>query len=162
MINKVILLGRLGKTPQVKTLASGKVVATLSLATNEYYTDKNGQRQEHTEWHTVEVWDNYARNAEKYMRAGTLLYVEGKLVTDHYTDAEGRDKAKTYIRVAKMVNLDKKPKTQESYHSQAYGESNQENNELERFGYNSEESEEELPFKTDTGNLDDVSDEFPF
>lgn len=164
MVNKVILLGRLGRNPQVKTLANGKVVASLSLATNEWYTDRNGQKQESTEWHNLEVWDSYARNAEKYMRTGTLLYIEGKLVTDHYTDQEGREKSKTYIRVLKMVNLDQRPKRQDSNPYQNPlnndGTNSGEQNDLERFSYDNED--DELPFKSDTGNTEDVSDEFPF
>jgi len=101
MINKVILLGRLGKDPLVKHLDNGRVVANVTLATNDYYT-KDGQRMESTEWHNLELWDNHARTAEKYLRKGSVLYVEGKIRTDKYTDAEGVEKQVKKIRVLQM------------------------------------------------------------
>lgn len=101
MINKVILLGRLGKDPLIKHLDNGRVVANVTLATNDYYT-KDGQRMESTEWHNLELWDNHAKMAEKYLRKGSLLYVEGKIRTDKYTDNEGQEKQIKKIRVLQM------------------------------------------------------------
>lgn len=101
MINKVILLGRLGKDPQIKHLDNGRVVANVTLATNDYYV-KDGQRMESTEWHNLELWDNHARTAEKYLRKGSVLYVEGKIRTDKYTDPEGVEKQIKKIRVLQM------------------------------------------------------------
>lgn len=98
MINKAILLGRLGKDPVIRKLDSGRVVANVSLATNEYYT-KDGQRMESTEWHNLEMWDQQALNAEKYFKKGMLLYVEGKIRTDKYTDTDGNEKQLRKIRV---------------------------------------------------------------
>jgi single-strand DNA-binding protein len=99
MINKVILLGRLGKDPVVRRLENGRVVANVTLATNDYYT-KDGQRLESTEWHNLEMWDKQAETAEKYLKKGSLLYVEGKIRTDKYTDAEGQERQARKIRVA--------------------------------------------------------------
>jgi single-strand DNA-binding protein len=101
MINKVILLGRLGKDPLIKHLDNGRVVANVTLATNDYYT-KDGQRMESTEWHNLELWDNHAKMAEKYLRKGNVLYVEGKIRTDKFTDAEGNEKQVKKIRVLQM------------------------------------------------------------
>ena len=98
MINKVILLGRLGKDPVVRRLDNGRVVANVTLATNDYYT-KDGQRMESTEWHNLEMWDKQAETAEKYLKKGSLLYVEGKIRTDRYTDAEGQERQTRKIRV---------------------------------------------------------------
>jgi single-strand DNA-binding protein len=98
MINKVILLGRLGKDPVVRRLDNGRVVANVTLATNDYYT-KDGQRLESTEWHNLELWDKQAETAEKYLKKGSLLYVEGKIRTDRYTDAEGQERQTRKIRV---------------------------------------------------------------
>ena len=98
MINKVILLGRLGKDPVVRRLDNGRVVANVTLATNDYYT-KDGQRLESTEWHNLEMWDKQAETAEKYLKKGSLLYVEGKIRTDRYTDAEGQERQTRKIRV---------------------------------------------------------------
>ena len=101
MINKVILLGRLGKDPLIKHLDNGRVVANVTLATNDYYT-KDGQRMESTEWHNLELWDNHAKMAEKYLRKGNVLYAEGKIRTDKYTDSEGNEKQIKKIRVLQM------------------------------------------------------------
>ena len=98
MINKVILLGRLGKDPVIRRLENGRVVANITLATNDYYT-KDGQRMESTEWHNLEMWDKQAETAEKYMKKGNLLYVEGKIRTDRYIDAEGQERQTRKIRV---------------------------------------------------------------
>jgi single-strand DNA-binding protein len=98
MINKVILLGRLGKNPVVRRLDNGRVVANVTLATNDHYT-KDGQRLESTEWHNLEMWDKQAETAEKYLKKGSLLYVEGKIRTDRYTDAEGQERQTRKIRV---------------------------------------------------------------
>ena len=98
MINKVILLGRLGKDPVVRRLENGRVVANVTLATNDYYT-KDGQRMDSTEWHNLEMWDKQAETAEKYLKKGSLLYVEGKIRTDRYTDAEGQERQTRKIRV---------------------------------------------------------------
>jgi single-strand DNA-binding protein len=98
MINKVILMGRLGKDPVVRRLDNGRVVANVTLATNDYYT-KDGQRLESTEWHNLEMWDKQAETAEKYLKKGSLLYVEGKIRTDRYTDAEGQERQTRKIRV---------------------------------------------------------------
>ena len=98
MINKVILLGRLGKDPVVRRLDNGRVVANVTLATNDYYT-KDGQRLESTEWHNLEMWDKQAETAEKYLKKGSLLYVEGKIRTDRYTDSEGQERQTRKIRV---------------------------------------------------------------
>ena len=98
MINKVILLGRLGKDPVIRRLENGRIVANITLATNDYYTT-DGQRMESTEWHNLEMWDKQAETAEKYLKKGSLLYVEGKIRTDRYTDAEGQEKQMRKIRV---------------------------------------------------------------
>jgi single-strand DNA-binding protein len=102
MINKVILLGRLGKDPLIKQLDNGRVVCNVTLATNDYYTDKEGNRKESTEWHNLEIWDNQARTAEKYLQKGSVIYVEGKIRTDKYLDPEGVEKQIKKIRVLSM------------------------------------------------------------
>jgi single-strand DNA-binding protein len=104
MINKVILLGRLGKDPVVRHLDNGRVVANITLATNDYYT-KDGQKMENTEWHNLELWDNHARLAENYLKKGNIIYVEGKIRTDKYTDAEGIEKQIKKIRVLQMQTM---------------------------------------------------------
>lgn len=105
MINKVILLGRLGKDPVIRKLDNSRIVANVSLATNDFYT-KDGQRMESTEWHNLEMWDQQALTAEKYFKKGNILYIEGKIKTDKYVDAEGVEKQLRKIRVTsfQMMN----------------------------------------------------------
>jgi len=92
-VNKVILIGNLGKDPEVRHLEGGTAVASFTLATSETYKDKNGQRIEQTEWHTVVVWRALAEVAEKYLKKGMTVYVEGKLRTRSWED---KDKVKRY------------------------------------------------------------------
>ena len=90
-VNKVIMIGRLGKDPDVRYLDNGVAVATFSMATTERaYTAKNGQQvPERTEWHNVVLWRGLAETAEKYLKKGDLLYVEGKLRSRSYEDQQG-------------------------------------------------------------------------
>lgn len=87
-VNKVILVGNVGKDPDVRHLEGGITVARFPLATNETYTDKSGQRVTQTEWHNIVVWRGQAEVAEKYIKSGKLLYVEGRLRTNTYDDKE--------------------------------------------------------------------------
>ncbi|GAB4247059.1 MAG: single-stranded DNA-binding protein [Saprospiraceae bacterium] len=102
MVNKVILVGRLGKDPDVRRLESGAAVAKFSLATNEYYKDKEGNKVEQSEWHQVIAWRSQAEFAEKYLRKGMLVYVEGKLTHRDYTDKDG---IKRYITEVVLNNI---------------------------------------------------------
>ena len=87
-VNKVILVGNVGKDPEVRHLEGGISVARFPLATNETYTDKSGQKVTQTEWHNIVVWRGQADVVEKYVKSGKLLYVEGKLRTNVYDDKE--------------------------------------------------------------------------
>jgi len=89
MVNKVILLGYVGKDPDVRHMDNNLVVARFTLATNERRVNKDGNRSEHTEWHNIVMWRNLAEIAEKYVRKGTLLYIEGKIQTRSYDDKDG-------------------------------------------------------------------------
>jgi single-strand DNA-binding protein len=104
-VNKVILIGNLGKDPEVKYLDGNRVVANVTLATNESYTDKSGQKVEQTEWHNLEMWDGLARIAEKYLQKGRMIYVEGKIKTDKWQDKEGNNRSTQRIRVLNMTLL---------------------------------------------------------
>lgn len=97
-VNKVILLGNLGREPEIKMTSSGAKIANLSVATSETWKDKQGQRQERTEWHRVVIFNpNLADIAERYLRKGSKVYVEGSLQTRKWTDAAGVDKYTTEI-----------------------------------------------------------------
>lgn len=103
-INKVILIGRLGADPEVKTVTGGNNVARLSVATSENWTDRDGQKQERTEWHRVVVWGKLADLCGKYLSKGRQVYVEGRLQTRSWEDQQGQKKYSTEI-VANTVQF---------------------------------------------------------
>lgn len=96
-LNKVMLMGHVGKDPEVRTLESQNKVAQFSLATTERYKDKNGERQEKTEWHNIIFWGKRAEVVEKYVQKGSKLYVEGKITTRKWQDKDGNDRYTTEI-----------------------------------------------------------------
>ncbi|MEA5137632.1 single-stranded DNA-binding protein [Arcicella rigui] len=102
-VNKVILLGRLGADPEVRSLPSGSKVTTFNIATSEVYNNKDGQRVEQTEWHRIELWDNLANIAEQYLHKGDSVYVEGKIRTEEYTDKDNISRRTTKIRGTSMT-----------------------------------------------------------
>jgi len=97
MINKVTLIGNLGKDPEVRRLENGAAVARLTVATNESYKDKSGEWQTLTEWHTVICWRNLAERAERQLKKGSLVYLEGKLTTRKWQDKDGNDRYTTEV-----------------------------------------------------------------
>ena len=107
-VNKVILLGNLGADPEVKRLESGSVVARISLATSESYKDKDGNKVDATEWHALELWDGLAKVAEKYLKQGDTIYIEGKIKSDKWTDDQGNNRKSTRIRVINMTMVSRK------------------------------------------------------
>jgi single-strand DNA-binding protein len=107
-INKVILVGNLGKDPEVNHLEGGVMVAKFPLATSEVYTDKSGNRVEQTEWHNIVCWRKLGEIAEKYLKKGSTIYVEGKIRTRNYTDKENQKKYFTEIVADTFQMLDKK------------------------------------------------------
>ncbi len=103
-VNKVIVLGRLGADPEVKNVSSNQTVARLSLATSENWTDREGQKQERTEWHRIVVWGKLAELCGKYLTKGRQVYVEGRLQTRSWEDPQGQKKYTTEI-VANTVQF---------------------------------------------------------
>ena len=108
-LNKVTLIGNLGKDPEVQLLEKQIKVAKFSLATTESYKDDKGQKHVHTDWHTIILWRSLADLAEKYLHKGSLVYVEGKLKTRSFDDKEGQKKFVTEIVAEQIILLDKKP-----------------------------------------------------
>ncbi len=96
-VNKVILMGRLGRDPEMRYTPSGTAIATLNLATSETYKDRDGNKQEHTEWHRVVLWDRKAEIAGEYLRKGSMAFIEGRLQTRKWTDKEGQERYTTEI-----------------------------------------------------------------
>jgi len=103
-VNSVVLLGRLGNDPELKQVGQGTSVATFSLATSEVWTDREGQKQEKTEWHRVVVWGKLAEVAAKYLSKGSSCYVQGKLSTRSWQTESGEKKYSTEI-VAKDLQF---------------------------------------------------------
>ena len=103
-VNKVILVGNVGKDPEVRHLESGASVAAFPLATTERYKDKNGSLQDQTEWHNIICWRNLADLAEKYINKGSQIYIEGKIRTRNWTDQTGAKRYTTEI-VADNIRL---------------------------------------------------------
>lgn len=103
-VNKVIVLGRLGADPEIKNISSNQTVARLSLATSENWTDREGQKQERTEWHRIVVWGKLAELCGKYLTKGRQIYVEGRLQTRSWEDQQGQKRYTTEI-VANTVQF---------------------------------------------------------
>jgi single-strand DNA-binding protein len=96
-VNKVLLIGRLGNNPEIRYTNTGTAVANFNLATSENWNDKNGQRQERTEWHRVVVWGKLAELCEKYLSKGRQCFVEGRLQTRSWDDKDGNKRYTTEI-----------------------------------------------------------------
>ncbi|MCB0391835.1 MAG: single-stranded DNA-binding protein [Bdellovibrionales bacterium] len=103
-VNKVIIIGRLGTDPEVKTVSGDNTVARLSVATSENWTDRNGQKQERTEWHRVVVWGKLAELCGKYLSKGRQVYLEGRLQTRSWEDQQGQKRYTTEV-VANTVQF---------------------------------------------------------
>ena len=124
-VNKVILIGNLGKDPEVRYLDNGVAVANISLATSESYKNKEGKRITQTEWHDVVLWRGLAEVAEKFLKKGSSVYIEGKLRTNKWIDKEENNRYKTEVLADKLTML---------------GKSNSKDNSIEN------SSEDDLPF----------------
>ncbi|MCX6208978.1 MAG: single-stranded DNA-binding protein [Bacteroidetes bacterium] len=107
-VNKVMLIGNLGKDPEFQMLEGNIPVAKFPLATTETYKDKTGKLQSQTEWHTVVYWRGLAELAQKYLHKGSLIYVEGRLRTRSWEDKEGNKKFATEIVGENLIMLEKK------------------------------------------------------
>jgi single-strand DNA-binding protein len=105
-VNKVILIGRLGRDPELKYTGSGTPFCRFSIATDDTWNDKaSGERQERTEWHNIVVWDRLAEICNEYLRKGRLVYIEGSLQTREWDDQDGNKRKTTEIRARDMVLL---------------------------------------------------------
>lgn len=105
MLNKVILIGRLGRDPETRYIPNGEAVCNFSVATSEKYTDKNGQRQESTEWHNVTMYRKLAEIAGQYLKQGSQVYIEGKIKSRKYTDNNGVERTAYEIIANEMKML---------------------------------------------------------
>ena len=111
-VNKVILIGNLGKGPEVRYLDNGVAVANFSLATTENYKNKEGERVSQTEWHNIVLWRGLAEVAEKWLKKGSSVYVEGKIRTRKWEDKDGNTRYSTEILGDNMTMLGAKPSSE--------------------------------------------------
>lgn len=142
-VNKVVLIGNLGKDPELQYLEGNIGVAKFPLATTEMYKDKGGKLITQTEWHSVVLWRGLAELAQKYLRKGSLIYVEGRLRTRAWEDKNGGKKFSTEIVCDNLIMLDKRTDVNS-------GKSFPANEQHDRFG-----GEEQPP-------MPDISEELPF
>ncbi|MDL2271615.1 single-stranded DNA-binding protein [Desulfovibrio sp. OttesenSCG-928-I05] len=108
MLNKVMIIGRLGKDPELRYSATGTPMANMNIATDESYTDREGNRVDRTEWHRVVVFQRQAENCANYLAKGSLVYVEGSLTTRKWQDQQGQDRYTTEIKAQRVQFLDRK------------------------------------------------------
>ena len=106
-VNKVILVGNLGRDPELKYTPNGTAVANFTVATNEVWKDKDGQKQEHTEWHKIVVFGKMAETAGQFLAKGRQVYIEGSIRSRTYKDKEGADKSVFEIKADSLVLLGK-------------------------------------------------------
>ena len=104
-VNKAILVGNLGRDVELRYTPGGAAVANFSIATTRVWNDRSGQRQEETEWHRVVAWDRQAETANKYLRKGRQVYVEGRLQTRKWDDRDGNTRYTTEVRAERLVLL---------------------------------------------------------
>ena len=116
-VNKVILIGNLGKDPEVRYLDNGVAVANLSLATSENYKNKDGEKVIQTEWHDIVLWRGLAEVAEKYLKKGSSVYIEGKLRTNKWVDKDENTRYKTEVLADKLTMLGRSQNQEQSSES---------------------------------------------
>lgn len=145
-VNKVILIGNLGKDPEVRYMSNGDAVANVTLATTDNWKDKEGQKQEKTEWHRVTFYRKLAEIVEKYLGKGSQIYIEGRLETRKWTDKSGNERYTTEVIAQDMKMM---------------GGKKDGGKPEEKDGRSSHSVRKEPPVKTGTP-FDDMDDDIPF
>src|SRR3981189_2073846 len=108
-VNKVILVGRLGRDPETRYTGGGHAAANFSVATDETYKDKNGERQKRTEWHKIVVWGKQAEIAQQYLKKGSLVFIDGQIQSRKWTNKEGAEQIAFEIKANNFGMLGDKP-----------------------------------------------------
>ena len=147
MVNRVTLIGRLGKDPVIKHFSNDNAIAEFSLATDESYKNKEGQKVEQTEWHNIKIpTKGLAGIAEKYLKKGSLLYVEGKIRTRNYDDKDGNKKYITEIicESFKMLDGTGKKNSGDNEHQESHSQSQSSGNSGSQA--NNQNVDDDLPF----------------
>ncbi len=104
-LNRVLIIGNLGSNPEVRSVAGGQTVATFSVATNESWNDKQGQKQERTEWHKIVVWGRQAEFCGQYLQKGSTVFIEGRIQTRSWDDKEGQKRYTTEIVASSVQSI---------------------------------------------------------
>lgn len=149
-VNKVILIGNLGKDPETRYMPNGDAVTNITVATTETWKDKNGEKQEKTEWHRVTFYRKLAEIAGEYLKKGRPVYVEGRLETRKWTDKSGVERYTTDIIATDMKMLGSKP-----------GGTSYEAPDRDEGGFAPSTSSSKAPARSSTG-FDDMDDDIPF
>lgn len=149
-VNKVILIGNLGKDPETRYMPNGDAVTNITLATTETWKDKNGEKQEKTEWHRVTFYRKLAEIAGEYLKKGRSVYVEGRLETRKWTDKAGVERYTTDVIATDMKMLGSKP-----------GGTSYEAPDREEGGFAPNSSSSRAPARSGSG-FDDMDDDIPF
>lgn len=156
-VNKVILVGNLGKDPEVRYLEGGTAVANFTLATSETYKDRtSGERKTQTEWHNIVLWRGLAEVAEKYLKKGSQVYVEGKLRTRSWEDKEGNTRYTTEIVGDSMTMLGRREDSDNS------AQSGNENKAVSRSDNSSAPKKENVSASSGKNNVQEEDDDLPF
>lgn len=153
-VNKVILVGNVGKDPDIRYLEGGTAVCTLPLATSETYRNRDGERITTTEWHNIVLWRGLAEIAERYVKKGTQLYIEGRIRTRSWDDRDGNKRYTTEIIADNMQMLGRKPDDSASTDTQASSPAPQTTDKVEEPADNEDipdndthpEEDDDLPF----------------
>ncbi len=149
-VNKVILIGNLGKDPETRYMPNGDAVTNITVATTETWKDKSGEKQEKTEWHRVTFYRKLAEIAGEYLKKGRSVYVEGRLETRKWTDKSGVERYTTDVIATDMKMLGSKP-----------GGTSYEAPDRDEGGFASSTSSSKAPARSSTG-FDDMDDDIPF
>lgn len=158
-INKVILVGNLGADPEVRTLESGTKVANIRIATTESYRDKSGNWQDNTEWHNIVLWRYNAEKAEKFLKTGSQIYVEGKLRTRQWTDKDQNTRYTTEVVADKMILLGSRDDNQNQGNYQGY---NQQQSQNQSQGQQQQNQQNQAANDVDLPTKDEAEDDLPF
>ncbi len=150
MLNKAMIIGRLGRDPELKYTQSGMPVTSLTIATDESYMDRDGNKVERTEWHRVSVFQKAAENCAQYLSKGSLVYVEGRIQTRKWQDQQGQDRYSTDIVANTVRFLDRKSDRIGGEESTSYAprpNKSNANNQMEDYG---------SPFPSEASDMDDT------
>ena len=160
-VNKVLLIGNVGKDPEIRHLQGGASVATIVLATSERYRDRNGENREITEWHTVIAWRQLADLAENYIRKGTQIYVEGRIRSRSWDDQNGQKRYVTEIQADTIQLLGRRPDGQGG-REPAQGQQSRYNQPYDAAAPQQPQAQQTTPMVNPTDLNDDGTDDLPF